>query len=257
MAREFNGSSQYLERSNAIITAFPLSISCWFYLSATTGEAMGPCLYSTTGINMAMIDRPNSTIGFRAFAEQSGASSSSQYRSNVTNTVGWHGLAASWSTYSQVPNFWIDGVKATGGSTLTGSGGTFTPTRTGIGSYVFAGTRYYGSQSSRFAWCAFWNVALTDDEMKALTQTTPRHPTMIRRQSLVAAWDLGGHFGQNDLSRISGNDLTPTGSPTWAEQPPIIYPQPIMPYFKASAASAAAPWRYARQRSRIIGGGIS
>ena len=254
MARAFNGSTQYLERTSAVITGFPCSISVWMYLGSTSGEAVGPSVYSTSGINLIMLDHPSAAIGFRAFAQQSGSTSTSQYRSGTSST-GWHGLAASWAAYTQVPNFWIDGAKVTGGTTFTGSGGTMTPTRTGVGSYIFNGTRFFGSMSSRAAWCAMWNAELTDAEMKALTQTTPRHPISIRRASLQACWDFGGHFGENDLSRVNNNDLTPTASPTWAEQPSIIYPRVVNLPQRAASVGGATPWLYARRRSQIIGAG--
>ena len=254
MARGFNGSTQYLERTSAVITGFPCSLSMWMYLGSTSGEALGLSVYSTTGINLITLDHPSAAIGFRAFAQQAGSSSTSQYRSGTSST-GWHGLAASWATYAQVPNFWIDGVKVTGGTTFTGSGGTMTPTRTGVGSYVFSGTRYYGSMSSRAAWCAMWDAELTDGELKALTQTTPRHPLLVRPQSLQAAWDLGGHYGENDLSRFKGNDLTAYNTPTWHEQPGIIYPRIVNLPQRAAAVGGATPWLYARRRSQIIGSG--
>lgn len=255
MARQLNGSTQYLERTSAVVSSFPLTISCWMYLASTTAEQIGLCLYHTTGINNIQFDYVNSSIGWRAFAERAGASSTSQYRSNVTGTIGWYGLAASWATYTQVPNFWINGAKVTGGTTFTGAGGTMTLSRTGVGSYLFNAVRYNTTQANRYAYCAMWNAELTDAEMKALTQTTPRHPLFIRRASLQACWDFGGHFGENDLSRVNNNDLTPTASPTWAEQPSIIYPRVANLPQRAASAGGATPWLYARRRSQIIGAG--
>jgi hypothetical protein len=90
--------------------------------------------------------------------------------------------------------------------------------------------------------------------MKALTQTTPRHPLFIRRASLQACWDFGGHFGDNDLSRVNNNDLTPTASPTWAVQPSVIYPH-VVNLPQRAAVGGATPWLYARRRSQVIGAG--
>lgn len=249
MARQFNGTTQYLERSAAVVASFPLTLSCWIYLDSATGRAVGPSLYSASGISLVSIEYLGSGIvanyGWRAVAIQQSSTSASEYRSGSNSTVGWHGFAASWGSYAQVPNMWVDGAKVTGGTTLTGSGGSLSVALTGVGSYLYSASRGYGA--GRVAFAGIWNAELNDAELKALTQITPRHPLFIRRASLQACWDFGGHFGQNDLSRVNGNDLTPVASPTWAEQPSVIYPMPVvLPHRMATATT--------NRRRRIICG---
>lgn len=259
MARAFNGSTQYLERTEAIVTGFPVTLSCWIHLDSATGRFNGPAIYNTSGANLIAIEYLGSGIvanyGWRAIAVQNGYTSASEYRSGSNSTTGWHGFAASWGAFAQVPNMWVDGAKVTGGTTFTGSGGTLSVNRTGIATYVFNAVRGLGA--GRVAFAAIWNAELTDAELKAVTQITARHPAMIRFASLQGCWDLGGHSGQNDLSRVKGVDMTAIGSPTWGTDPGIIYPR-VQNVGKVSvAAGGATPWLYARRSSRIIGGGVS
>ena len=257
MARAFNGTTQYLERNTAVVASFPVTLSCWIYLDTATGRTTGPSLYSAGGVSLVSIEYLGSGIiagyGWRAIAIQQGYSSASEYRSGSNSTTGWHGFAASWGSYAQIPNMWVDGAKITGGTTFTGAGGTLSVAYTGIGSYLFSGSRSIGA--GRVAYAAVWNAELTDAEMKSLTQATPRHPLFVRRESLQGSWDLGGHWGNFDRSPVGQVDLTAYGSPTFADSPPVIYPQPIVWPQRVVAAGGATPWLYARRRSQIIGAG--
>lgn len=257
MARAFNGTTQYLERNAAVVTAFPITLSCWIYIDSATGRAVGPSLYSASGISLVSIEYLGSGIvanyGWRAVAIQQSSTSASEYRSGSNSTVGWHGFAASWGAYTQVPNMWVDGVKVTGGTTLTGSGGSLSVALTGVGSYLYSASRGYGA--GRVAYAAIWNAELTDAEMKALTQSTPRHPLFVRRASLQGSWDLGGHWGDFDRSPVGQVHMTAYNSPTFADSPPVIYPRPIFWPQRVATAGGATPWLYARRRSQIIGAG--
>jgi len=75
---------------------------------------------------------------------------------------------------------------------------------------------------------AIWQGALGDSDLAQLA--AGYSPLLVRSQDLIAYWPLGGPFGNNDQDH-SGNgfDLTAYGDPTWADHPPIVYPQPPEP----------------------------
>jgi hypothetical protein len=84
--------------------------------------------------------------------------------------------------------------------------------------------------SGRAAYVAAWNAALTADEIADLGRKLNGapcgvHPIRIRPESLVACWPLGGFHGEHDgdIWKDSYN-LTPSGTPTWEESPPVVYP---------------------------------
>ena len=226
MARNFNGTTQYLERTAVAVSAFPMSFACHMYVSSATGRVIGPFMYTYGGsVDIVGIEYIGSGIasgyGWRAIAIQQGMSAASERKSGSDSTTGWHMVAASWSAYTAAPTLYVDG-SAISGSSTAGSGGSLNLFYTGIGSYIYAGSRGYGA--GRVAEAALWNVELTAAELVALTKGYS--PLCVRRQSLAGYWPLGGHYGQNDNDRWkNGYDMTATNSPTWADHGRVIYPR--------------------------------
>ena len=217
MARSFNGTTQYLECAGAAISSGAATFAGWIYLEASTDLAYGPAVYNSSANNFWHI-RHVDTQGWGA-VRASGANVA--YRLQGSNsTVGWHHVCGTWAASSSaLPSLYVDGVSITG-TTLSA---TVTPSvdRTGIQTSIYSG-RGYGK--GRNAEQAIWAAELSAAEAVALYRGFT--PLQIRPASLVAYWPLGGHYGQLDVDRWKNRyDLTPTGSPTWADHPRVIYPR--------------------------------
>jgi hypothetical protein len=142
------------------------------------------------------------------------------------------------------------------GSDGTYSAPSISGTTFSVGRILYLGS---GLQflSGRACHVAAWNVALSATEAAALAAGIC--PLLIRPASLIAYYPLGGFHGDYDRDLVGGYHLTPSGSPTFVDQPRIIYPQGPHGVQLSSGGSppAAAPWLYARRSARIIGGGLS
>lgn len=228
MARGFNGSSQYLEYAGAVVSSKPLAMSLRHVITDNTITYPALAVYHTSGnhnISLHYIGSV-STIGWRAYCEISGAS----YRQVGSRaSTGLNIAACTWAAGTDAPALYVNGVGVSGSASI-GASGSATLSRTGIASYIYGGSRQYHSGTAAEA--AIWNAQLSEGELIALTNGYS--PLEIRPASLVAYYPLGGHYGQYDLDRWKNRyDLTPTGSPTWADHPRVIYPGPSFAPIKA------------------------
>lgn len=93
-----------------------------------------------------------------------------------------------------------------------------------IGNLRWSNTNYSTDGNDRSVCCAgLWAAALGAEEMADLAAT--KHPRRVRKNDLIACWDLGGFAGEDDRDRVGGYDLSPSGPPTWEDSPPIAYPR--------------------------------
>ena len=251
MARTFNGSTQFCERASAVRATLPLTISCWIYpttvsvfqvaaaishaTSAVVGDLFRLMIYNTNVIECASFVGTTATV----------ATTSGTISANA-----WHHIAATFSSASG-QYAWLNGTKGTnGGNSRTPA----TADTTSIGREVTNNTQYFPF-AGRIAEVAFYSVVLDDAEIVAMNRGYT--PLEIRPASLVAYYPLGGHYGQFDLDRWKNRyDLTAYNSPTWADHPRVIYPGPSFAPIKATVASSTKYWTFARQATRIVGGGI-
>lgn len=250
MARAISGS-QYLESTSVPVTGPPFSIACWFYVTNTTSAHRLVDISASTGINYFSLhargDQPGD--GVQAIADSTGAGVATSSSSYAANT--WQHGAAVFASTSSRSAFLNGGSKSTDTTTVAPSGvNRFCVNR------LYYNSSTYGGMNGRICHLAVWSAALTDAEVAALAAGFC--PLLIRPASLVAYWPFGGFHGDYDRDLIGGYHLTPSGSPTFADQPRIIYPQgPHGVQLAASSPPAATPWLYARRSARIIGGGLS
>ena len=240
MTRGFNGSTQYLEHAAAARSSFPVTICCAFRITSVTGRSVGLCCYSGGGTSLIGIEYLGSGIvanyGWRAVAISSG-NAASERRSAVNTTTGWHYVSASWSAITAAPTMYVDGT-AIGGTALTGSG-TVSATLTGIGSYLYSGSRGYGGDEG--AECAIYSSEWSVGDHIAFTRGL-RTPDQISRDSLLGYWPLGGRYGQSDRDRSrNGYDMTAYNSPTWVDHPRVVYPQVMGLPTNGSGGGVAKP----------------
>ncbi len=224
MARSFNGSTQYLRIASGLGAAStPLTMACWFYsTSSTTLQTILESSVAGAGsvIKYRLILRGDLGAGSKTLQAQQNpgnlATSTAQYTANT-----WmHACGVFSATNSRT--VYLDGGSS---ATDTTSGSMSGVDQFLIGAAWDAGSSTYVHYTAGYiAEVGVWNVALTSAEVASLAKGfTPPH---IRPASLVAYYPLGGHYGQLDVDRWKNRyDLTPTGSPTWADHPRVVYPR--------------------------------
>ena len=244
MARVFNGSSQYLERSGAAWSSGAITLSGWFYLPTTTALLYSAGVYTTSSNHFWHVRHVNGQ-GWGAFW-YAGTATSHRYV-GANSTVGWHHVAGVWSaTNTNAPALYVDGVAISG--TSQNGGGTLSVNTTGLGTNYSGDFRGYGY--GRLAYQAVHAAVLTADEIADMALTLNGapcgvHPIRIRPESLVACWPLGGFHGEHDgdIWKDSYN-LTAYGSPTWDESPAVIYPSRKKIIFPVSSAAPPSSTKY-------------
>lgn len=201
MARSFNGTSDKLQYSGAVISAMPLTIACWFLPNnALANELVS--ISDGTLTNIWELRLVSSKV--QANVGSIAASSSTTY-----TTGAWHHGAAVFASSSSRAAYLDGGNKGTNASGGTNAGVNLTQIGVGPSSKFFNGS---------LAEIAIWNVVLTDAEIAALA--TGVRPNRVRGANIVAYWPL---FGLNspDID-YSGNkqNLTVTGT-TQANHAPV------------------------------------
>lgn len=229
MARSFNGSTHKLTRADTCgISGYPVTFACWFNpANVTAGHGL---------INFGNSTDNGKYIGLWADGEAAGDPINAvivnpgALRSGNTSAFSastWQHAAGVFTSTSL--QSWLNGTAGTATAHSTAWPST---NRTGVGALERATPGKFLNGSCAEA--AIWNVALTDDEIKALAAGLS--PLQVRPQSLVAYWPLFAR-ATNEEDWVGGNTLTVTGA-TAADHPRIIYP--AWPEIILSAAAAAS-----------------
>lgn len=249
MARSFaSASSQYLRYASGI-GGSAFTFSAWIY-RASSGASHVICSRSVSsgsvGTSLILVSSANK---LQLYAETAPTQSANISGGTTVNASEWYHVAGVFAAgdYRIYLNGSLENSSAHGNSPAAAD-------EIALSGRVYSGSRgdYF---NGRIAEVGLYGVALTVAEIASLAKGYA--PLEIRPSSLVAYYPLGGHYGQFDLDRWKNRyDLTPSGSPTWAEHPRVIYPGPSFAPIKATVASTTKYWTFARQAARIIGGGL-
>lgn len=219
MARSFNGTTQFLRRTEAIITVVPLSFSAWVNFSSNANGTVFSITSAVDDVNYLTGFYYQPTAEFWTYHSSAGVSWSA---GALTVTTGvWVHVAGVFSSNSSRTTY-VNGVAAAANtfacSNISGA------SRTSIGLLDRASP--FGYFPGRIAELGIWSAALTAAEVKALANGIT--PPQIRPASLAGYWPLGGRHGEYDVDRWRNKyDMTAQNSPTWADHPRIVYPQPM------------------------------
>jgi hypothetical protein len=248
MARSFNGSTHKLTRADTCgISGYPVTFACWFNpANVTAGHGL---------INFGNSTDNGKYIGLWADGEAAGDPINAvivnpgAMRSGNTSAFSastWQHAAGVFTSTSL--QSWLNGTAGTATAHSTEWPST---NRTGVGALERATPGKFLNGSCAEA--AIWNVALTDDEIKALAAgLSPPH---VRPGALVAYWPLFAR-ATNEEDWVGGNTLTVTGA-TAADHPRIIYPawpEIILPAAAAADSSGAGS---SSGSSTVAGAGAS
>lgn len=204
MARSFNGSSDYLRYSGAVVTATPLTIAGWF-------DENNPGFIRTLvyiGQSSSTSNRNHWSLRVGDGSIQAVAATSSAATASVSGTyTGWsHGAAVFGSDTSRYA--YGNGVAGTENTTAK------TPAsvnRTSIGNLDDSSgysTNWYTGDAAEIG---IWNVALDAAEIAALAAGVC--PLLVRPTSLVSYWPIIGQYSP-EIDMKGGYGLTVTGTST-------------------------------------------
>ena len=225
MAYSFNGSSEYLNTGNAVISSVPITMACWFYSTSNSAtqrlisigdKDSGNDFFHVSAMG-SVADDP-----LRASARRGGggggigsATTTSGYSINT-----WHHATAVFTSNSD-RDVYIDGGSV-GNNTASVTPASLDTTR--IGARASSGIN--GPMAGRIAEAAIWNIALSTSEIAQLASGFS--PLLVRPDALTNYWPLGGIARFSASSAASdyagAYPLSPIDGPTEAEHPRIFYP---------------------------------
>lgn len=248
LARRFNGTSQYLASSSAIIAAEPFTMACWF-LSAS----------STAAQNLISIDRGLAN-GFYRLAAM-GNVAGDPIRCHKQADAGTDGPADSTTGYTA--NTWTHacGVWAADNSRIAycngrGAGTNTTNvadpsvTQSSIGVLrINVNTQF---MDGLIVWPVVWNITLTVLDVERLALGA--HPFTIHPESIVAFWDWDGadtEFGLRGTYPLTNTGSTPVNGPGFLRQE---IRKPRRRFNSVGGGAAFKPY-WALRRAQVIGGG--
>ena len=202
-------TNTHYEVASAVVTAYPVTMACWFYVSSTTANRTLMDLGSTSGAHGQLLSVNSSgQINW----ESRTANSASNVQTTATYSANtWHHACGMGAGTNDRRVFLDGGNKVTEGvlSRIFNAGIDRTligrRLRTNVASAPLTG---------RIAECAIWNVALSDDEVASLGEGY--RADLIRPESLV----LYAPLIREVIDTVGANTLTTVGgTPTVIEHP--------------------------------------
>jgi len=240
MARLFDdAASEYLERTEAVLTGTPITVACWFRSDAVVDQFLVG-LHDTSATPYIALNAWSDGVLYATVRDAATFSEAATSTSWAVNT--WHhgcGIFASATSRSVYLDGGGLGTNATS-RTATGIDTTCIGVRANSGTH----SEY---MSGRIAEAAIWNVALTGAEVAILA--AGYSPLLVRPQSLVAYWPLI----QTDNDRVGGYNLTAYNTPTIAAHPRVLYPAPPMAMSVPVTAPAVRIPRYGFTNFQVPG----
>lgn len=219
MARAFvASSSQRLVGTIAARAFHPITLACWYYptQSTTSQVLMGLCDYSYQYSQTLRWGAGASAVS-AASQDNTGTFTADVAVTPADLTNKWNFACGTFASRSNRSIY--TGLEAdtdTGYSYLTTTDGD----RLVISSYVVSAV-HYSHFDGYVAHAAMWGAVLTADEVASLYNNgIGCDPRSIRPDALIAYWPLLNNDGDRDW--WGQFNLTASGSPTYAQHPPVL-----------------------------------
>ena len=219
MARLFNGSTDWLNKGGAVLTAIPMTFSCWFTIEGSPSYSVPIGLGDNTsnGTPAIQIIYESSDDFIHAEYAMSSADDDSAAANTVVTHFTWHHAAAVFAGPASRSCYLDGGSKVTSTVNVTAAG-TLNETRLGNMALNLTGFSLLG----QLAFTEIWSAALTDPEILALSQGIS--PKLIRPASLFSYVRMsGGNSPEPDFCLGRGG-WSVVGSPTFSTNPRIFGP---------------------------------
>lgn len=220
MARNFvAASSQFLEKTSAVLTAVPLSMACWYRPVATNVLYNLMCLGVVSNPNNFFALRHRATNVVNATTDTAGTGVNAATSTGATAGT-WAHACGVWASVTSRAAYINGGSKGTNAvsSTPVGINGTL------IGA-LYSGPKTNFTDGD-IAEAAIWNIDLSDADALSLSKGVS--PACVRPEALVAYWPLIGKFSP-ELDYWRRNELTVSGATQVAH--PRIYNKYLRQFF--------------------------
>lgn len=209
MARLFT-NSQRVDRTDAVLSGYPFTLSCWAYDDGTSTNYpfLVTCSTSGTTVNTTRLELFLTNTGF-----VSGAVGAVNVAATAARTINtWFHACSVHASATSHSAFFNGGSKNTVTTSATFPTGM---NRTTINSWN-AGANV--GIAGNIAHAAIWNAALADAEVLELANGII--PTRIRPQSLISYWACNAR-DSGEIDPISRKDMTNQGSTSNGNEPRI------------------------------------
>ena len=228
MAYLFNGATHIINRADAVVQTFPLTIHGRIRLTAVA-DGLVHCILglweagSDNGFRL-QVELNTGTMKARCGSKASGSASNANSTTSITDT-NWHSVVGEISA-ANARQVWLDnGGNGTNATSLTPG----TLTKTSIGAHDNGGT-LSGNIAHELADIAVWSGTLTNEERAALASGVS--PALIRPDILEIYVPL-----IRELNDQRGGTFSLTGA-TVSDHPRVYMPARAFT-FKPSVASGA------------------
>jgi Concanavalin A-like lectin/glucanases superfamily len=215
MARSGWSTSIYLNKSSvALVTATPLTMALWYNPSSLAADAILLAITAANDNNIFDLQVPTASKNGGAETGGSAAWSIALDGGAALTTGTWVHLAAVFDTGTTSRTAYRNGVA---GTTNTGDRTPLTLSQSWIGIQKPTGNPATGT----IAFPGFWNVKLTDPEIKSLA--AGRHPRRVRPGACIGALNLTGAIVSAKEVDLVAASWPVTGSPTEVANPRIYF----------------------------------
>lgn len=205
MARDFNGSSDYLSAASSPIADYPFSMACWFNCDVATAQRTLIEIRNGTGNLSHQLETRGDQGGDPVGARSSTGAGGIFAESTAGYTAGtWHHAAGVWTSATSRAAFIDGGSKGTNATSRAPTG--FDNMQIGRKNSGGGGSDFF---DGRIFAAAIWDAALTDDEVASLGKGFS--PLLIRPGSLVFYAPILGRYSP-EIEIFAARDLTVTGT---------------------------------------------
>lgn len=245
MARHFSSSS--LDRGNAVLTATPFTMACWFKLG-NSADALDHPLISIcrggggTGGNFdgwwLDYDNTDPTKGLHLYSSHEGGNFGGAITSNKVTDSLWHFALATFTSTTSRTVFLDNGTGATDATSVTPASLAHTMVSNVLDN---AGANNFGNNQDVAEAC-WWNVVLNASERAALFAGIPMR--RVRPGAILAylpVWGLASP--EPEMTGPAARTWTLTGTAAQSNHPPVTLFTPKSPMLGTSVPTLSLSGR--------------
>jgi len=232
MSFDFNGSDQWLQRSEAIFSGtsstYTFTLAAWCRPDDRhEGTIIGADQGTGSNGRFSLFSR---NVGRFALRRKSGFIQEDSASYDNGNTTYFHVAGTLQKSFREL---YVDGVSRKTQSTNV----TIDPSK--------ATNFYIGRDHSGKYWngkigeCAAYNAILSANEIAQLAEGVS--PLFIQPENLIGYWPLGGLYTDQADDILGRYNLTANNSPTTFEHPKAIYPSQIQKVVKPLVVAPPSP----------------
>lgn len=170
-------NTDYIQYASAAVTAYPFTMSCWFYADSLSAARTLMCVGPTSAAAAQQrIYALSTEVGANS---EGGGTNASAVTTTAPSTSVWSHAAGVFASATDRRAFLNGGSKGTNTTSVTFSTAL---NRTLIGVRLRSNT-YAQGMDGKIAECAIWDTDLTDDEVASLAKGV--RADLIRPQNLA------------------------------------------------------------------------